>query len=833
MNLTCTRTLFGVLLLFTIFILTPTRVQAENGDLPFYCPAEHVYIYCGELKADLDYYGYPKPKSYSHYLTIEGPWTDEYLDECGRGKIVRKWKIKYHYDWYWCTQTIHIKEPDHYGYGFDPHKHVYWPKDYEMHSCSGSTHPDHMPKSYGWPQVHYNGCSKIGVRYIDKTYPYHDSGNAYGGHYGKKPCKVIHRVWEMIDWCQYKGSNHYNEGYGYHDEKGKWYHTQYIYIYDDESPKIKSCPDDVEIVKADCYGDELKVDLPKVEVTDNCGDIYVSYKKTYMHDYGYGHDSYGSASYSGYNASGYFKPGTTKVEFSALDICGNISTCHFYVNVNFEDKKPPTPIAISSITVNLMHMNGNDGMIEVPAKSFNSSSYDNCTPNEDLKFRLTKSVFTCDDFGPNEVGFIVEDKAGNTDTAFVEVIVQTSEFDCPGGMVTGKVSNIAGEGMIGVGVQVMDDETFVTNKEGVYVSNMIPKGRDIHIFPQYDEEDHSFNVNMIDYIMLQLHIDGGRKLKSPAELIAADVDKNGVIDYEDLFELHQIAAGLKKKFENNTSYRFYQSETDFNEDMDPLSDQLPEEYVVTPYYGGDMEVNFTAVKVGDISDFGNQSLVADQNEKVTFQTDNNFVEKGGVEKIKFSVPVDLNAMAIQFTFEVNSRMADLIDIQAPQLTDKGYFQWEAKDNGQYAVTWYQFSDQKISKEEAVVEVQLFTKHDSYVEQLLDISSEVSKAKVFALADGSKNISLQFNAGEQSELILYQNYPNPMRNISVVSMYLPNDSETVMEIRNIQGKVVYRNTFQGMGYQQTKINANQFSTPGLYSVYLSNGKQTKANKLIVQ
>ena len=33
---------------------------SELGGNPFHCPEEHVYIYCGELHDDYDYYGYPK-----------------------------------------------------------------------------------------------------------------------------------------------------------------------------------------------------------------------------------------------------------------------------------------------------------------------------------------------------------------------------------------------------------------------------------------------------------------------------------------------------------------------------------------------------------------------------------------------------------------------------------------------------------------------------------------------------------------------------------------------------------------------------------------------------
>ena len=126
MSLTTTRTLLQCLCIMTLLFTTTHKGHAEElemGGSPYHCPEEHVYIYCGELHSDYDYYGYPKAL-YGHEkdVHIYPPTIHEELDACGRGKIVRKWKIKYHYDWLWCEQTIHIK--DKYGSGFDGKNHT-------------------------------------------------------------------------------------------------------------------------------------------------------------------------------------------------------------------------------------------------------------------------------------------------------------------------------------------------------------------------------------------------------------------------------------------------------------------------------------------------------------------------------------------------------------------------------------------------------------------------------------------------------------------------------------------------------------------------------------
>ncbi|NND31601.1 MAG: hypothetical protein HKN76_03350, partial [Saprospiraceae bacterium] len=157
MSLTTTRSFLQYGCVLAIFCTSLTSSISAMGGSPYQCPKEHVYINCGELHSDYDYYGYPKATyGYGSQITIHGPYTEEYLDKCGRGKIIRKWKIKYHYETYWCEQTIHITDP--YGSsGFDGNHDVHWPKDYHMKDCHGTMHPDYLPYGHNWPEFKHHG----------------------------------------------------------------------------------------------------------------------------------------------------------------------------------------------------------------------------------------------------------------------------------------------------------------------------------------------------------------------------------------------------------------------------------------------------------------------------------------------------------------------------------------------------------------------------------------------------------------------------------------------------------------------------------------------------
>ena len=827
MNLTFTGAIRVSSLFLILNVFLSISVYADPG-VPFYCPEEHVYVDCGDLKSDLDYYGHPRAKSYSYHLDIT-PYVHKHLDECGRGKIERKWLIKYHYETYWCKQIIHIK--DGHGYGsFDPHYHAKWPKDYHMKDCHGSAHPEHMPKGYDWPSTNYHGCSKIGVRYEDKSYPYDPHYHGSKTHYGKHPCKVIYRTWEMIDWCQYEGSHGHGHGYGHNNGKGIWYKTQYIYVYDEEAPKIHNCPDDIVVDQADCHGSKIHLDIEKITASDDCGHVFLSHKKTFMHGY---HDSHSGYSYSnayttGGKASGHFYPGKTKVEVLALDVCGNKAQCEFYVDVNFEDKKPPTPIALTSITVTLQQMNGSDGMATVPAEAFDASSYDNCTPNEYLKFSLSQSVFTCDDFGTNEVAFIVEDKAGNTDTAFVFVIVETSDFECPGGSISGRVVSSFDETIEGVHVRVSEEMEGLTTNGGEYMFPMIPKGRTLDIHPTKNDKVN-YQVNMMDYMMLQLHVDGVKQLKDPHQLIAADIDNNGTVDYDDLFELHAIVTGAKDQLTNNSSWKFYMNEFTFAEEMNPLQVLLPDHYLIEKYYGEDMQIDFTGIKIGDITNIGNVQQDGDQ--KASVRSSNAFLKAGETHTIRMNAEELMSVSTMQLKLGVDHTKIQIKDIHAPILQTKGNWTWNLTKEDEVSIQWYRFSDEEILNGDALIEVEVVALADSKISDVLLLNTDIHESNMISQINGTYQLNLNFDQVQTEDLRLLDPAPNPLVQTSAIMFSVPK-GKAQFSVIDVHGKVVFQRTSIVPGLHQIDISRADLPNAGVYSVVLENEEQITVKKLMV-
>src|SRR5690625_6769259 len=95
-------------------------------------------------------------------------------------------------------------------------------------------------------------------------------------------------------------------------------------------------------------------------------------------------------------------------------------------------------------------------------------------------------------------------------------------------------------------------------------------------------------VSTFDLVLIQNHILNKEKLKDPYQLIAADVNNNGVIDPGDIIELQRGILRPDFYFSNNESYRF----------IEPVSGKGSAEIKDITQ---DQEVDFIGIKIGDVN----------------------------------------------------------------------------------------------------------------------------------------------------------------------------------------------------------------------------------------
>lgn len=168
----------------------------------------------------------------------------------------------------------------------------------------------------------------------------------------------------------------------------------------------------------------------------------------------------------------------------------------------------------------------------------------------------------------------------------------------------------------------------------------LPAGSSVDIVP-FNNNDPLNGVTTFDAVLIWNHITGVSPLNSPYKIIAADVDKSGVLDVADTIGVRQMVLGVISSFPNtNTSWRFVDAAFNFSNPADPLSAAFPEFISINNINGDITNLDFVAIKVGDVNGSAFTTLTPDTtylskiNGNVYFDVDKTCTETTGDTPLK-------------------------------------------------------------------------------------------------------------------------------------------------------------------------------------------------------
>lgn len=326
--------------------------------------------------------------------------------------------------------------------------------------------------------------------------------------------------------------------------------------------------------------------------------------------------------------------GNYQVTYRVADGCGNLAIENFQLDIS--DCKAPVAYCFSGLTVDLM----SNGMVELWASDFDAGSYDACC--EPLHFSFneegdsTSVQFTCDDLSFNAIDMWVMDDCGNSAFCSTVVIVQnnvnndgsTLPFECEdiGSFVpvSGWIQTETGQATEGVVVHInqQDDMAVHTNVEGFYHQNLNVEN-DYSIVPENNTNPLN-GVTTLDLILIKKHILGIKILDSPYKLIAADVNRSNSLSTLDLVQLRKLILNIEENITGNSSWRFVPKSYTFPNPSNPWATIFPEIININDLSTAQADLDFVAIKVGDVNDSSipNLLLAADETE-TSFQTSSN------------------------------------------------------------------------------------------------------------------------------------------------------------------------------------------------------------------
>ncbi len=704
---------------------------------------------------------------------------EDFRNDCGLGAAIFEWHV---YDAAGngparCEQLVNF-------IGASPAT-VVFPGDFTAFACKDmeALNPDET----GRPIIEGQPCGQFETAFTDIV---HNEGTS---------CLTLQREWTVTNLCAGPG------------EPTVFEHTQEIRVEDREVP-VLNCNGstfDVCIEGAAC---QVAFAVPGVTITDCNSNVMVSAEWLFST-----HELCVEASQSGSiaeAANGFttpnFGPGQLTVTFFANDGCGNVAECQRIYNI--KDCEAPTVFCTPGLTLNL----DENGQLEIWADDFNQKSEDNCEecPGNELTFSFSQNInnqnkiYTCEDLGVKTAQIWVTDGFGNQNLCEVAFIIKSNGSCDSLGMnepppdtldtmvlLAGKVFKENGTAVESVTISVENQEeetmkTNATNAEGTYT---IEVARSENMIVEPSKNTQPLNgVTTFDLVLLRRYLLGNLTLNSPYQMIAADINHSNSISTADLVALRKVILQIEDDFPNNTSWRFIKANYEFQNPTNPFEEEMPEK-VVVPKLLDEMNIDFVAIKVGDLN--GNalgqelkeiRSLELRNNEKVFFEIKEKELAKGAIETIHFTMDSQ-QLLGFQFTLNFDPYAIEILEIKENEWINASNFGTRLLERGAITISWDALGTESVSKK-LNFQLKVKTKKTVKISDLFSINSRFTLAEAYDLEGNTLDLGLVLTKNKRI-FDLFQNQPNPFNQWTVIRFELPGESKGELTIFDLTGKKV--------------------------------------------
>jgi hypothetical protein len=796
------------------------------------------------------------------------------LNGCSEGWIQRSWTIKDKCgNAVTATQKIIVKHRSDFEVIFPEDKVVTCDPDGSGLNRTDTGHA-------GVPIIKDDECEQIGVRYSDEIFTVEDSA-----------CYKIVRTWTLIDWCIYDPNQHRhypdvivndslranstNRSCVYRNIKdnndGYMTYIQIIKVIDETPPVVTTRDTTVCVYSDNCL---VSVVIP-LSATDNCAaasDIrfryFIDLNAT---DAVYNGRLFDPTSID-QGGTQYVKdfvfllgaPGRHVVHVVGIDNCGNADTSSFRFEI--KDCKKPTPYCYNGIATVIMPGNG---QVTVWAKDLNLNSSDNCTPAADLKYSFSADVatasrqFTCADMtsdGQNqifEVEIWVTDKAGNQDLCKTYIKLQDNADAANGrpegackdtvaslASISGKLLTEDQQGVESATVQIKSATpsgipAWKSSIDGSYQFNSIPTSGSYSISAMRDDNPMN-GVSTLDLVLIQKHILGTERFTSPYKIIAADADNDQNVSAIDLIELRKLILGLYDKLPNNTSWKFVPKSYRFDDILNPWSAPNEEQIVVAQ---GAMVKDFVGIKIGDVNaTAAPHSLmnteVRGSGSGLILEVKDRTFKAGERVEVSFTSPNFKGISGFQGTMSIGNKQLTIDKIEPGSLhvSDHNFGRrWE--NEGLITMSWNTNRSVDLDDKDILFTLVFTAQSSGSLSEVLRVSSQKTLAESYEGKGELGNLSIRFVSQNGQEITtksaLYQNYPNPFDNRTVIGINLAEQCRGTFKVTDITGRTIKKIEKEwAKGYNEVWIDRREMKASGVLYYSFEGGSFRATRKMII-
>lgn len=802
---------------------TQVRVQNQRP-ATIICPSNKTLV-CGDSRIDAwvsgtarfdtTFFGRPTTGGVCSNLQFNSRIISNTIDaKCKVGVVTREWFLVSN-PAQRCTQTLTVTSPTFSS------ANVTFPADVTLPGCNiALATPDALNSR---PSVSNITCRDIGISFTDQEfYTVTDA------------CIKILRTWRVIDWCSFQGNQVVAEK------------IQTIKLMGTGGPVFSGCANQTHDTDPGACDKALTV---STNATDECT---APEEITYTWSVDLGKNNSVDMSGTGKTFSRTFPIGLHRVTFTATNRCGTPKTCSFDIRIN--GKKKPTPVCIREV----VWVMGSNGSTEVWASDFNLKSENNCGLESALRYSFNEAgnqparTFTCADIPNGQVARIplrmyVFDENGNFDFCEVTLILQDSPLTNACRDVTSLLPTVSGriatennEGVNNSEVALTNMNTakenmFMTKDDGQYTFTGLDVF-DTKSIGVYNNSDPLNGVSTLDLVLIQRHILGIQKIESPYKLIAADVNNSKNITASDLVSLRKLILGITNEIDNNTSWKFIPADHTFADPTNPYN--YAEKVNIDSIYEDKNNVNFTAIKVGDINGSAkanaNGSALENRSSNALFTIDDKKFEAGKLLKMDIKAGDIMEIMGAQFALNFDADVLEFSTLRSGKADVKSYHaNLSELQNGKIKMSIDIPAGVQLQTNDVIFTIEFRTKSTGSTDAI-KLSDDLS-AEIYDMDASVRKLDIQLrNSGIKGhQNFLYQNQPNPFKDFTTISFELAQAGKATLKVMDVTGKMVFNTENQfNKGYNTVTIEHGQLNGSGVYYYQIEAENFSATKKMIL-
>ncbi len=435
---------------------------------------------------------------------------------------------------------------------------------------------------------------------------------------------------------------------------------------------------------------------------------------------------------------------------------------------------------------------------------------------------------------------------GNLFSAMDHSTLEACGAASPNVTIVGNIANDLGAGLSNVdldfeGSPLISD--FTTNNNGSFEFATVPTCYDYVITPSKDDDPLN-GVSTYDLVLIQSHILGVSGLSNAYRTIAADTNADGNITTFDIIELRQLILSIIPDFPSNTSWRFVDANQVFLDPANPFLNTFSESYT-TNSLTNDAVADFVGIKVGDVNGDadplgGNSFEDRNLNDKLIFRVQDRAVAAGQTYTVQFKANDLDKIIGYQFTLNFDPSVLSFVEVESGKLRDlgAGNFGVFAKE-GMITTSWN--GTNEMQKSDVVFSIKFKALANGNLRDLLSINSRLTPEEAISADFELLDIALQFDGveGMDEPLVLedkyevYQNYPNPFTESTMIGVYMPKASEASIRISDASGKVlqILNEDFKA-GYNKINLSRKTLDASGILYYEVKTNFGTVSKKMVL-